>query len=327
MNFREVSNEEIGFISKSYSEAFPEVNPELVHETLTWKFFSNRNRGHYWVLCGESSSDIIAGYGILDMPIDSDKKYGLVADVYTTPRYQNQGMFTKIGNSVKGPISELMFDFSIGFPVRKNVIPGHLKAGWVNAFSMPVFGSISVTKAARSYLTANNQRANIEHRKFIELSDDVLFFLSESSSTKMEEIRISKRYTRDYLGWRLSRPDTDYFETILRDDDGICAWILSRRANIKGIPIWVILDIQVKSPKPKGYKFLLRYLGRVAVRNNCWVIAGCWNPTYSKYLGISLKSGFVSIGKQDVIYRAYREDIVFPNEAHSRFSWIDSDTL
>jgi hypothetical protein len=327
MNFCEVSKDEIGSISNSYSEAFPEVDPDLVHETLTWKFFSKVNPGHYWVLYGESNQDIIAGYGIMDMPIDSDEKYGLVADVYTAPRYQNQGMFTKIGHSVRGPISELKYDFSIGFPVRKNVIPGHLKVGWINAFSMPVLGSISLIKAARSFLSSKYWQANIEHRKFIEISDDVLFFLSELSSTKMEEIRISKRYTREYLEWRLSRPDTDYFETMLRDDNGISAWILSRKAKIKGVPIWVILDIQVKSPKSKSYKFLLRYLGRVAILNNCWVLAGCWNPTHSKYLGLSLKSGFVSLGKQDVIYRAYRDDIVFPDEAHSRFSWMDSDTL
>jgi hypothetical protein len=327
MKFCEVFGEDISSISKSYSEAFPEVEPDSVFNILMWKFFSQKNWGHYWVLSEESNQDIVAGYGIIDMPIASEYKYGLVADVYTTPKYQNKGMFTKLGNSVKGPISELKYNFSIGFPVRKNVIPGHLKAGWKVAFSMPVVGTLSIFKAACSFLYGRSLWTNIEHRKFLEVSHEVLDFLNDLRLGTPNQILIAKRYTREYLEWRLSRPKVDYFETILRDADGIVAWILSRKTKIRGIPIWVIMDIQVTLPAPTSYKGLLNYLGRVAIVNNCWILAGCWNPTYSKDLRVCLKSGFIKLGQQDVIYRAYQEELNFPEEVLSRLSWIDSDTL
>lgn len=327
MKFCEVFGEDLSSMLESYSEAFPEVEPDLVLDILVWKFFSQKNSGHYWVLSDQTNQDVVAGYGIIDMPIASEDKFGLVADVYTNLKYQNQGMFTKLGNLVKGPISELKYNFSIGFPVRKNVIPGHLKAGWKVAFSMPVVGALSIFKAAGSFLYARSRWENIEHRKFSKVTDEVLAFLNDLCLRTPNEIRISKRYTREYLEWRLSRPKVDYFETILRDAGGIVAWILSRKTTIRGIPIWVILDIQVTLPAPTSYKGLLNYLGRVAALNNCWILAGCWNSTYSKDLGVSLKSGFIKLGKQDVIFRAYQEDLNFPEEAVSRLSWMDSDTL
>jgi len=317
----------VHFLTKSYSEAFPEVPQDSIVDILTWKFFSGVNPGNYWALQNKSPTEIAGGYGILEMPLSGDSKYGLVADVYTTPKYQKRGVFTTIGEAVRGPVTNLGYDFAIGFPIRPNVLPGHIKVGWKEAFTMPVYGSLPIAKALRSFIRRTHKSEYINSREFSEITEDVLKFLEKPNEHSGDQFFVSKKFTSKYVNWRLSRPNAKYTETILKDADGIKAWTISSKVYIKGIPVWAILDMQVDSISTRQTKLLLDNLGRIAVSNMCPIMAGCWNPSYAEHLNIGVKMGFFRIGKQSVIYRLHNNNLSFPAENKVRLSWMDSDTL
>jgi hypothetical protein len=327
INFQEIFGHEVRNIRDSYSEAFPEVERESIVKLLEWKFFSGVNPGNYWTLSAEDGSDVAGGYGILDMAISNEAKYGLVADVYTTPKHQKKGVFTQLGETVRLPVTKLGYDFAIGFPIRSNVLPGHIKVGWKEAFFMPVYGSFPLLKAFRSLIRQTYKTEGILSRQFSGIKDEVLGFLDEISDHNDHQRLISKRFTPKYLNWRLSRPGVKYTETILKDADGIQAWVISRKFYIKAIPIWAILEVQVNSLNVRQTKILMDHLGGMAVTNKCLILAGCWNPSNAEHLKVGSKTGFLRIGKQGVIYRQHNHNLSFPLENQIRLSWIDSDTL
>lgn len=72
--------------------------------------------------------------------VNGEVKTGsIVVDVMTHPDYRFQGMFTKLGRYSLEKAGEDGIDFSYGFPIRKTVMPGHLKVGWKVAFPLPVY--------------------------------------------------------------------------------------------------------------------------------------------------------------------------------------------
>ncbi|MCA8957528.1 MAG: GNAT family N-acetyltransferase, partial [Planctomycetes bacterium] len=68
----------------------------------------------------------------------------IVVDVMTHPDYRFQGMFTKIGRfALDACTADPGFEFTTGYPIRKEVIPGHLKVGWrirfrIGTYVMPL---------------------------------------------------------------------------------------------------------------------------------------------------------------------------------------------
>jgi hypothetical protein len=273
------------------------------------------------------ANEIAGGYGILSMPIKGPYKYGLVADVYTSSKYQKQGVFSKLGELVRQPIKDEGYDIAVGFPVRPNVIPGHLKVGWQVAFKMPVFISPSVLQLTLSAFSGLNRKFVVVNRKFSGVTKDVAKFLSVSYSQNLDGSKVSKTLEPQYLNWRLSRPGTEYTESIVFKGNEIVAWVISRKVKINGVSIWAVLEIQFASGFRSAVKFAVRCLGKKALKNNCHLIAGCWNRSYAKNLGINLMKGFIHHGEQKVIFRKHSEGIEIPVENQTEFSWLDSDTL
>jgi hypothetical protein len=327
IKLQELFLKDVHLVNRSYSEAFPEVKQDSIVNLLTWKFFSGVNPGNYWALSTENDSDIAGGYGILAMPLSGEAQFGLVADVYTTPKYQKQGVFTALGEAVRLPIKKLGYDFAIGFPIRSNVLPGHIKVGWNEAFFMPVYGSFPVAKAFKSFIRRTNKNEYISSEQFSGARDDVLNLFKETSTRNDHQHLTSTKLTGEYLNWRLSRPGVKYTETILKDADGVKAWIVSRKVYIKGIAIWAILDVQSNSLSVHQTKLIMDHLSRLAIASKCLILAGCWNPSYAGHLNVGLKMGFFRIGKQGVIYRSHNSNLSFPAENQIRLSWLDSDTL
>lgn len=273
------------------------------------------------------ADEIVGGYGILSMPIKGPQKFGLVADVYTSSKYQKQGVFSKLGELVRQPIKDEGFDIAVGFPVRPNVIPGHLKVGWQVAFKMPVFISASVLQLTLSAFSIFNRKYAVVNRKFSGVTNEVAKFLAKSHSQNLNDSKVAKSLEPSYLNWRLSRPGTEYTESIVFKGNEIVAWVISRKVKINGVSIWAILEIQFASGFRSTIKFAVRSLGKKALVSNCYLIAGCWNKSYAERLGISLMKGFLHFGAQKVIFRKHSEELDIPLENETEFSWLDSDTL
>lgn len=63
---------------------------------------------------------------------------GMVCGVMTSSSHRGKGIFTQLGRYATGKLTEKV-PFTTGYPIRKSVIPGHLKVGWKIAFELPLY--------------------------------------------------------------------------------------------------------------------------------------------------------------------------------------------
>ena len=63
----------------------------------------------------------------------------MVCDVMTHPEARGQGVFTKIGRYATEKMKEQKIHFTTGYPIRPEVIPGHIKVGWEKPFQLPLY--------------------------------------------------------------------------------------------------------------------------------------------------------------------------------------------
>ena len=134
--FAEVFPFESDAYASAYAESFPEAGNDQVQlkRLLTWKFAKSNSRT--WTLSAPSG-EIAAAYSVIKLDYLHDRELlqvGLVCDVMTNPRFRRLGLFTRIGREVFPRLSEWGIDICVGYPVRDEVIPGHLSVGWRVAF-------------------------------------------------------------------------------------------------------------------------------------------------------------------------------------------------
>ena len=104
-----------------------------------WEFLESPS-GPASLYVAEDGERIVGHYAIIPQRfvLSGEACLGsIVVDVMTHPDYRFQGMFKKLGlyalNSAAGKIS-----FATGYPIRKEVMPGHLSIGWMAHAKLPV---------------------------------------------------------------------------------------------------------------------------------------------------------------------------------------------
>jgi hypothetical protein len=126
-----------------FKDCFPETNGELIQEEIhyKWKFHSFPFNIQSFEYACYSASELV-GYSAA-IPYryrigDKVTPVGMVCDVMTSSKQRGKGIFTKMGSYATGELAAEV-PFTMGYPIRKEVIPGHLKVGWQIPFSMPLY--------------------------------------------------------------------------------------------------------------------------------------------------------------------------------------------
>ena len=71
---------------------------------------------------------------------------GMVCDVMTHPDRRGKGIFTKIDHYSTSEMKKNNLAFTTGYPIRPEVIPGHIKVGWKIVQEMPIYLRLVGTK-------------------------------------------------------------------------------------------------------------------------------------------------------------------------------------
>ncbi len=116
-----------------------------------WEFVDNY-AGPARLFVAEDGDKVVGGYAVIPQRFmlgGKQLKGSIVVDVMTHPDYRYQGMFTKLGRfSIDHCTQDPAFEFTTGYPIRPEVVPGHLKVGWrirfkIGTYVMPLaFGAI-----------------------------------------------------------------------------------------------------------------------------------------------------------------------------------------
>lgn len=297
----------IDSFAKSYSLSFPELKlsgSSLVN-FLKRKFQTLDDHELLNIAALVSDDGVVAsGYGIVRNQYsmgDEEINVGLVCDVFTNSDFRKMGLFKKVSHLAIAREEIAKTNFLIGFPIRDEVMPGHLSVGWKYIFDMPIWWSFPRIGSI----------GNV--RKNPNFTDSVFSLASKNVCLKTNN---------NYLEWRFSLFDVDYFLISIPNSEDFA---IIRRAKIKKIAFTCIVFLQ--SSNQMNTRILINKIRNLSMRLKTFAVLGCWNNSYANDLFLSTSGLRKSSKFQKVIVRELNGFNCPSDEAKYRLSWLDSDTL
>jgi hypothetical protein len=189
----------------------------------------------------------------------------MVCDVMTDPNFRGRGIFTTLGRYATCQMRAAGLDCLTGFPIRLEVLPGHLKVGWSVAFDLPMFlrplrasailkskGMAFLAPLAHPVLRGLNAllsvgTVNRDYSTRVH-SGSSLFEQSRIQTFLKDFAAVVPNYMEknaDFYRWRLGAPSHQY-SVIEVERQGKCGGLaVTRRAILHGIPVVAVLDMMV----------------------------------------------------------------------------------
>jgi len=323
-------------------KGFPDsdIGLDFSPEMLIWKFSESSQRGlsHIGLVDGIP----VTFYGVLPREYSFEgvnRELGLVVDVLSVPEMRGRGLFVSSGFAALKVLETTAISSVIGFPIRPEVMPGHLKVGWKVNFSMPVYvypiGSgpahgflPNIKKTILKFLykaltplrfSSRRSVSELSVNEFVTDTDVQQFF---SSQPVVGNISLVKNPY--FLKWRLSKPNARYTCFVLRGP-GVNATAVVRIMNIGGYQTLAIVDFE--SLSVKNSRALMSHIAAFAARLRCDLIGFCSNKSNFKRLGLRRFGFLISPKNFKVITRSIGQSNYSLIEQFSRITWLDSDTV
>lgn len=335
-----------------FKDAFPEVSEASV-DSYNWLLQSfPGDKAHSYEYSAHINNEMVGFYAAIPYRYKIQTKVtniGMVCGVMTSSKHRGKGIFTKLGayslNDLKEHVS-----FTTGFPIRKEVIPGHLKVGWKIAFELPLyikflkldsllkskFRNLSfLTPFANSILYVYNKFLNkkLKHHKYsIIIHDNIPDYkkMDLFESKWHTENQISLIRDEGFLKWRYNRPKTTYKFVIVEKENKICGFCSFRKIIKEGVPSYGIMDLRVHEEDNVALNLIYQTIEEEAKKENVEAILLMISKLYaSKYKLIKnrfIKSPF----KFQLIINNLRKDYpdsFLSDESNWHLMWVDSDDL
>ena len=293
--------------AKSYSLSFPELklNNSSLIAFLNRKFVTLENtKSHNIASLITEDGIVTSGYGIVRNRYSFNNEVlgvGLVCDVFTNADFRKMGLFKKVSLLAIRREELTNTNFLIGFPIRDEVMPGHLSVGWKYIFDMPLWWAFPRLGTLK----------NVQKRM------DLTSSMFDSTRTNLA-IKISD----EYLRWRFSLFDVQYYlVTVPNSKD----FAIVRKAKVKKLPFTCIVFVQ--STNKKNAKILVRNIRNLSLGLGTLGVLGSWNSGYADDLFLPTSGLRKSSKFQKVIVRELNGFKCPSEESQYHLSWIDSDTL
>ncbi len=275
---------------------------------------------------------------------------GMVCDVMTHSRARGKGVFTKLGRYATGELQAQGLDFTTGYPIRPEVIPGHLKVGWKVMFDLPlrlkVLKSRAVLRKLRLSMLAPFADGILEllclltrPRKqsgFVTSILDFKVFLADHRDAyeRFYEHWLSQRVvalekSTEFLQWRLNAPETTYQVVSVWRNDELVALSFVRETILKDVPTLAILDVMVLKDSPGALATLHLEMERYARTRQIETLSVMASSSTSSRLSLSrygfLRTPFVF----KLIVKLLTASTELPFDCLSAWDlmWMDSDDL
>ena len=341
---------------KLFIECFPENigSPVETVNHYNWKFHSIPGDIKSFEYSANSEDDIIGYYAAIPYKYTFNDQHltaGMVCDVMTGIKARGKGVFTKLGRYSIDQFKTNGIDFTTGYPIRPEVIPGHKKVGWEFPFELPMYGKflslktflksrnlsflsfigdflILVINTLISFFRSPNREVNIE--KYNSKSIDSILGFDDFTEKLSKETPIYLKKDLNFLKWRLGAPDKNYSIIILRKNNEIIAYSIARPVIKENVQCYGILDFVTLKGYEKYSSVLLRENEIQAKNNNAELLltmisekkAGKYKFLQNGYLKTPYKFSFIINKLNNAIDSKVLFDV---NNWH--LMWIDSDDL
>jgi hypothetical protein len=335
-----------------FKDCFPETEGDAVQENAhyLWKFHNNPDKDSSWEYISSYDKEIVGYYAALAYRYKLKEKIstvGMVCDVMTSSKYRGKGIFTKLGTYSTTELSQVV-PFIMGYPIRKEVIPGHLKIGWKIPFSLPLYikfiRSNSLLKSKKlgvlspfvnillnlvNHILKTKVRGKYQYNLATNIADvegydDLVNNWSATvPNTLIKDLSFAK--------WRYSAPSRTYrFLTVRNSENKLIGFVSFRNIIKEGVPSYGILDYMVLPDYKDCHGLIQETLTDLAKKEKTELIMTMMSKKSASdyYL---LKNGFFKspFVFQLIIKNLSQEftDEELNNEGNWHLMWVDSDDL
>jgi hypothetical protein len=341
-----------------FLECFPEHSESsmLSNEHYLWKFQSKpRHIPSAEYVAVDEQNDLLGYYAAIPYQYNVNGKTAeaaMVCDVMTGVKARGKGVFTNLGIYSTDEFKQLDFDFTTGYPIRKEVIPGHIKAGWRINHELPLYARFikfdSFLKNKKLGFLA--PIVNVIYFLCTSLFEFVFRFRSKAiqienySSFQIDEIKgldefyekwgnqltISLKKSSSFLNWRLAAPQKKYYIIIARKETSIIGILVATEIMREGVPCVAILDLSVLEGEYPVSNLLTHQIMQIGKCNGAELLlimlGKKWYSKYRLFAHSFIKTPF----KFYLIVKKLSNRVageILNNENNWHLTWIDSDDL
>lgn len=333
-----------------FKDCFPETSGDTIQskEHYMWKFHSLGAPPSWEYIC-EYNTDMVGYYAALPYryKIGKDITYvGMVCDVMTSSRYRGKGIFTKLGKYSTNELSSHV-PFTMGYPIRPEVIPGHLKVGWEVAFDLPLYikflKSNSILK--RYHLKFLYPLGNfflilyngiVKHKNSTKYSccvsdnidniDDFNTFINQWQSSVDNSLIKDKTFYK----WRFGAPKRNYTFLRIMISNKTIALITTRKIVKYDVPSLCIIDYMISTENTDCYGYINNCISTLAKEQGAEAIMTMMSKASAKKYNLFSNGFLKSPFKFKLIIKnltdQYTRDRLF-DEKKWHLMWVDSDDL
>lgn len=339
-----------------FRAAFPENagTPAETGAHYTWKFHSFPANPHSYEYGAYAEKELVGYYAAIPYAYRINGQHatcGMVCDVMTHPKMQGKGIFTGIGRHATCDLQKNGVDFTSGYPIRPEVIPGHLKVGWKIVFDLPMYIKLiranAVLRSKKLGFTAPfvnlglssaNPFFSLLNRKnhdytcdtmnrdeFIQMEGYETFF--EKWKTQQQNVLIK---TKEFLKWRTGAPRTEYHFIVVRKNNDIAGIAITRFVVLKDIPSIAMLDLMVLNEEQNSLNHIYDALKKVAAIHNAEAIITMMSPGCAVRYRLAGMGFLKSPFKFSLIIKKLNseiDDTALFDESKWHLMWVDSDDL
>lgn len=322
-----------------------------------WKFHSLSQNPASYEYATWYQNRLVAYYAALPFKYKVNNEVmtcAMVCDVMTSTTMRGKGVFTKLGHYATDALNDGGLDFCSGYPIRPEVLPGHLKVGWKVAFELPMYikllrsNGLLKTKKMGFFSPVINFLLQVYHVSLnIFTRSESSLQLKTFSKSEFNQIQgyeaffnawqhsIPHVLIKDaaFMDWRLNAPGADYQIVTLYEQEALLALVVVRKTVMENISCLAILDVMIKP----GYDNETKLLGRlhkelvklalnVGAEALVLMLSKYWAKRYRLIKHGFLKSPYIFklIIKQ---LSSRSQDENFLAEKNWHLMWIDSDDL
>jgi len=342
---------------KLFIECFPETigTSVVTNDHYRWKFHSFPYSPKSFEYIARLEDEILGYYAAIPYQYNffgRKVSVGMVCDVMTGVKARGKGVFTKLGAFSTNQMKEQGLAFTTGYPIRKEVIPGHLKVGWEIQFELPLYikflkmnsflkskklsaliplinlGVFLYRGPLRLFTLSNDEALNVEI--YSEKEIDKISGLDDFVASWQNEIPISLIKNADFFKWRLGGPGKSYFINVVKNKNKILGLSISRKILKDNVPSLGILDFMVLNDNKLVTNILHRSLTRLAFEHKIEAIL-CMTSEFIKRKYKFFSNGFIkSPFKFFLIIKRFDDTINgdrLKDLQNWHLMWIDSDDL
>lgn len=338
-----------------FEDAFPENIglPAGSIEHYRWKFHSAPSAPHSYEFSAVENGRMLGYYAAIPYPYEiagTPTSVGMVCDVMTHSEARGRGLFTELGRYVMTELEETDLAFVTGYPIRPEVMGGHLRVGWRVAFEMPMYlrplkaDSILRSRHMASLAPLANLGVSVHRRLFSarrgatgyrvrvggprELLNTPAFRAFAKKWERSIRNHLVKRF--EFYEWRLSAPSVSYRVFLVERDQAVVAAAIGRVAELQGIPSFALLDAMVVSEGAAALPMLYGAVEDEALASGAEAVVTMMSRYRARQYRLArfgfLKSPFVF---KLIVRRLDRattlDDLAVERDWH--LMWIDSDDL